>query len=531
MYEPFLHMLYALLLAALVFFLTLAVYRIYFHQLARLPGPLLARISDLDAVLHTLMGTRHLRIHGLHQKYGDVVRFAPNWVAVNSVEGLNAIYGIGANTNKGAFYRVPARPTTVNTIDKRLHGRKRRVLSQALSDTVIKSLEPLMQTNINKFCSLLTSSPGAKNLADWCDWLAGDTISDLSFGASFGLLDGRNRYFPALVHGAAERILFAGVYPLFSKLHLETWIFRDTARNTSKYNAIVGELARQRMAIGTEGPRRDLFYFLLKAKDPHDSGDGLSLEELWGETGSIVGAASETINLANAATLHYLSQNPKIQEKLHRELSSHFNSVEDIVMGPVLNSCHYLRAVIDESLRMAPPNPGLMPREVQAGGLTVNGCYIPEGTVVGVCIYALHHSQQYFESPFAFDPERWMPIETPLPDVHIPSQVNAYHAQSAKAEERRSTQLMARAAFCPFLRGTRGCPAQAFAYASTRLTIAKVVLGWTFIPVTGERGETNPQIYLIKDHFSAGKDGPWLAFTARENNLGASDKETIGSAV
>ena len=46
------------------------VYRLYFHPLARYPGPTVGRITDLDSVYHQWRGDRHLDFHKKHQKYG-----------------------------------------------------------------------------------------------------------------------------------------------------------------------------------------------------------------------------------------------------------------------------------------------------------------------------------------------------------------------------------------------------------------------------------------------------------------------------
>ncbi|KAI1737805.1 hypothetical protein F4680DRAFT_427939 [Xylaria scruposa] len=61
-------------------------------------------------------------------------------------------------------------------------------------------------------------------------------------------------------------------------------------------------------------------------------------------------------------------------------------------------SSRYLRACIDESLRMSPPIPGTLWREQAADDtdsrpLVINGHVIPKGTYVGVNTYAIHHNE------------------------------------------------------------------------------------------------------------------------------------------
>lgn len=45
-----------------------------FHPLARFPGPLINKMTSLKLAHMVWTGKRHLVIHGLHEKYGKVVR-------------------------------------------------------------------------------------------------------------------------------------------------------------------------------------------------------------------------------------------------------------------------------------------------------------------------------------------------------------------------------------------------------------------------------------------------------------------------
>ncbi len=50
--------------------LFLAIYRLKFHPLAKYPGPVLARITDLYSVYHCWLGDNHLKFYSLHCEYG-----------------------------------------------------------------------------------------------------------------------------------------------------------------------------------------------------------------------------------------------------------------------------------------------------------------------------------------------------------------------------------------------------------------------------------------------------------------------------
>jgi hypothetical protein len=153
----------------------------------------------------------------------------PNLLSINSNTALKAIYGHKANVRKADFYTAfPANKHTFNvhsSIDKVAHARKRRVLSHAFSDTAIKAMEKYVLDKIRTFCRVLPQSQSdvtggslshseggswseAKNMADFCDWLAFDIMGELAFGKSFDMLESpNNRFASTLVGNAAHRHL------------------------------------------------------------------------------------------------------------------------------------------------------------------------------------------------------------------------------------------------------------------------------------------------------------------------------------
>jgi cytochrome P450 len=149
----------------------------------------------------------------------------------------------------------------------------------------------------------------------------------------------------------------------------------------------------------------------------------------------------------------------------------------------------YLRACIDECLRLCPPIPKALPREVLPGGLEVDGEFFPEGVNVGVPAYALHHSEKHFERPFVYDPSRWLVEGTGG----------------------------VREAFIPFSLGPRQCIGKNVALLELYVGVARalwlynvrIAPGYEWMGV-GREGE-----YKMKDNFIVGKEGPMLQFQRR----------------
>jgi hypothetical protein len=163
----------------------LVTYRLYFHPLAKYPGPVFARMTDWYIVYHSWLANRHTNFHLLHQKYGirtrrvspspliylfyllttivgEVVRFGPNRISVNSIEGLKAIYGSKANTQKSSTYSLVNKyvgyPSIETVINKEEHVRKRRNFQRALSDRALRTMELALSDKLRLFCKLLDAS-------------------------------------------------------------------------------------------------------------------------------------------------------------------------------------------------------------------------------------------------------------------------------------------------------------------------------------------------------------------------------------
>lgn len=158
---------------------------------------------------------------------GKIVRFGPNSVSFNSNTALKDIYGFKSNVRKAEFYDafVHPAPNTHNTRDKALHARKRRVLSQAFSDSAIKEMERYILSNVRSFCEQIGAGASegrkgwtaAKNMADWCNYLAMDILGDLCFGKAFHMLERPdNRYALELVSLATTRHLIVSRLPTCS---------------------------------------------------------------------------------------------------------------------------------------------------------------------------------------------------------------------------------------------------------------------------------------------------------------------------
>lgn len=140
------------------------------------------------------------------------MRFGPNRISVNTVEGLHKIYGVKANTQKSSYYNVFndvfKGDSSLTTIDHELHMKKKRVVSSALSDSSVRAMEGIVLRNITKFTTSLNDSEQEmtdsrdenawgtpKDMTKLADYLSFDIMGDICFSSPFGMLDRPdNRY-------------------------------------------------------------------------------------------------------------------------------------------------------------------------------------------------------------------------------------------------------------------------------------------------------------------------------------------------
>ncbi|CAK7563498.1 MAG: hypothetical protein SEPTF4163_001367 [Sporothrix epigloea] len=525
------------LTGGLFFIIGLVIYRIFLHPLAKYPGPLLAKLTDAYMLYHAWKGDRHLELWRLHERYGPIVRFGPNSVSFNSNTALKEIYGFKANVGKAEFYDAFAHPAhnTHNTRDKGEHARKRRVLSHAFSDSAVKEAEKYILANVRTFCNVLGAGgstanalsyhgdysqtkgsekwSGPVNMSDQCNYLAMDILGDLCFGKAFHMLEAPdNRYAVDLVGMAAHRHLICGTMRAMEKLRIEKILFRKIAAGRARYMQYSrGQLA-ERMALGDDTDRRDFFYYLLKAIDPVTK-KGFTKPELWAESNLLIIAGSDTTSTGMAAAFFYLVRHPEALVKVTREIRQTFASVEDIQSGATLTGCTYLRACIDEAMRLSPAVGGLLPRQVLTGGMEINGETIPAGTIVGTPHYAIHHNAAYYPQPWAYLPERWIAGST-LPGHTKPSIVS------------EEDVALAQSAFCPFSIGPRGCIGKGIAYTEMMTTLARSLFLYDVRQAQGvvdpaegvvgaEWGRDRPGEFQLVDTFTSVKNGVLVEFKPR----------------
>jgi cytochrome P450 len=141
---------------------------------------------------------------------------------------------------------------------------------------------------------------------------------------------------------------------------------------------------------------------LMDARD-EETGEAMSNQQLRDEILTIFVAGHETTQIALGWTFYLLTQNPDKLKILTDEIDLKLNG--EIPTPESIRGLHYLKQVIDESMRCFPPA-WIMGRKTIEGDV-INGYEIPAGTNVIMPIYVVHHDERVWENPYEFQPERF----------------------------------------------------------------------------------------------------------------------------
>ncbi|KAI4176008.1 MAG: hypothetical protein LQ343_001290 [Gyalolechia ehrenbergii] len=458
-------------------------------------------------------------------------RYRPDGLLFNSFQANRDIYEGNHNVKKGNFYQMYPRKAgggnTWNCVDKEArHARKRRILNAAFSDKALKTFEGCIVQHVDRWCELIGADNGwskPRNMADWSDRLVFDILGELLYARSFNIKEPEDNDMKSIPRTTIDQARFLYYFSQSPLLSVCLWLkprgldrFFEIARpkgaqlflnfrQSCLTSRLKQEIDSQEKQVDTGDVRKDLFHHLFRAKDPLTGGSGYTEQELQEENNLLMVAGSDTTSTVFTAMLSYLTRNPTVHERLASEIRATFSNANDVQSGSKLNSCQYLRAFINEAMRLNPPVTADMNREVLPGGLTVDGHFLQEGTNVGVAPFSPHRNQTVFREPFAFTPKQWIPDE--------------------KTGITAASVVVCESAFRPFSIGSRGCPGKQLAYLEMSITMAKVLFLYDVRAVEGDDlgagrselmwGRRNTENYQTWDVFVSTRDGPQVQFKSR----------------
>jgi cytochrome P450 len=162
------------------------------------------------------------------------------------------------------------------------------------------------------------------------------------------------------------------------------------------------------------------------------------------EVVTLFSAGYETTANAIVWAFYLLSQNPTVEEKLHRELDANLDGHK--VLFSDLENLPYTELVIKETLRLYPPSWSMGLRS-PLSPMEIGGYLINPGSLIWIVPYIMHRRSEYFKNPDEFIPERF---------------------------EKESEKSLPRLAYMPFGGGHHICIGNAYATIEARIILAMI---------------------------------------------------------
>lgn len=476
------------------------------HPLAKYPGPLLWRATRLFASYHHATGDLYQCIAAIHEKYGDTVRLAPDELSFSSPSAFPHIYNSRPQLRKSEWHFGPANevklpdgnalPESMITAPDAEHTRLRKLAGPAFLNAGIAEVEPVLQKYTDLLCSQLAvaSKERSQNVVEWLLRTLNDVIGQLALDQEFQCLELRRMHpWPKFLLSVLKQTAFLNQFRRFGfSFKILTMMApqkvldeRDEFMNIA-YRAVNQRLRREKGEVSDIGygsdqkSRPDLVGLMLRDMKGTDR---LSEPELISNSILIVGGGAETTSTCLSATLYHLCKTPHAMQKLKDEIRGTFSTTEDITIKAI-SDLPYLKAVIDESLRIFPVASYITPRVTPREGHIIDGHAVPGGTHVSMGQFYMGRSDKLFDHPKEFRPERWL---------------EGGEVQGVSGK--RVDEILK-----PFSMGPRNCIGKQLALTEARLVTAKLIWGFD-LELDGEHGRWVEDARFYVSVIDGGFDG------------------------
>ncbi|KAK7420830.1 hypothetical protein QQZ08_010231 [Neonectria magnoliae] len=399
-----------------LYVVTKVLYRRLFHPLASIPGPFMPAVTRLYAWYYNvpMEGKFYKEIERLHSIYGPIVRITPDEVHLSNPKYYDVVYGVKSDFYKDPrFYGALGIDTaTFATVSNDLHRRRRAALNPFFSRRKVLELEDIVHSKVDKLCRRVSADRATgqpTNLHAAFRAISVDTITDYAFDECWNQLDADDlgQWFSDMVRGSTPMFWTFQAFPSFRDpiQGLPEWLAKRMSPTVADFLGCRRRTSQQvhdvqtRIDQGIKPKRLTVFHQLLdlNASEGHIVP---TVNDLVDESFSICTAAADTIENALTMAAFHIVTNPDIYKNLVRELREAFPDPTAELSFTELEKLPYLTGIIKEGqsrLRRVAPE----------GGAEIEGYYLPEGTVVSMSSWMMHHDPVAFPDPEVFDPTCW----------------------------------------------------------------------------------------------------------------------------
>lgn len=417
--------------ALFIYVLWVAVYRVFFHPLAHIPGPLLPKLTSWHECFHDLiLGGKHpWELKRMHAVYGPILRPVPDEVHISDPDFLDTIYAT-RNRNQVFVGGLIVDESVGATEDFAHHKLRRDALNPYFSLKRVMSMEDLLTSKRDKLAALFDAALQSKetlNISDTMFAFSNDVVRAFCFGSDNGLLNdiataklqrvnlarlltgvALNRQFPWIQRGLATILI-----PIFGEKAIPPAVI-DMGKFRSKIGKDIEDIMADKKNDSKDG--RSLFYELRDT--PILPPEEKTVKRLQDEATLLIMAGTESPAKSMSIATFYLLRHPAIMNKLRNEFEKIRNGLA--TKNPSLKTLMampYVNALIDEANRLSFGVTKRLVRYSPSETLTYTASYgpqkghsyiLPPGTKMSTISYCTHTDEDLFPDPWKFDPERWL---------------------------------------------------------------------------------------------------------------------------
>ncbi|KAJ5369279.1 uncharacterized protein N7496_009039 [Penicillium cataractarum] len=402
-------------------------------------------ISALPFMFMASRGFRSMELTQLHKEH-PVIRTGPNMLSYGDVRAIKDIYGHNTKCTKDASYAVTAGThfNLADVVDKPDHAIKRKVLSSAYALKNLESWEykvtdkvQRMFKHFDEVCTLTPKEDVASgkvapdpqdltlDLRAWTNFFTLDAIADIGLSEKLGFLDNGNDMVMAERRDGTTYMtsLREALYPTARKQSLILWnyewypildklvnfipFFGRMATSASNWDNIMWRRGSERLQRYEAGEKLDDFFQALM-EDKNGNPNNLEWGEVIAECNIMMNAGSVTTAIAITNVMYQLLRNPRCLVKLREEVDAVLDDDDAVADYDKVKHLPYLRACLDESLRIFPPTSHGLPRETPAEGTNILGEWVAGNTSVSMSALVAHRDEGVFPNADQYIPERWL---------------------------------------------------------------------------------------------------------------------------
>lgn len=370
----------------LLFHFARGIYQAYFGPLRHIPGPKSWIVFPVIPKVKTLLGTFDQDVRRFHQKYGSVVRYAPDAMTFTTGQAWKTIYGHGHGQFPKYMSNKQLEPqSNILSADDANHARIRRGVAHAFSPRSLAEQEPMVHSFVELLVRKLSDvaeSRAPTEMGRWFHIASFDIIADLTFGESLGGLENNN-----LHHVVNSVLLFIErgkkLFVINDLLGPLAWLVGPVIAPgvangfTDQFNYTTAAV-NKRLEKNSDEARKDFMSGLLRGMDEKAI---RSTQELITNSNTLFVAGSDTTATLLTACTFYLLSTPHAHKKAVEEVRSAFESAADIDFTKATARLPYMLAVLNETFRLYPPVATSLERFVPQTEepIHIDGFYVPPG--------------------------------------------------------------------------------------------------------------------------------------------------------